>query len=320
MLKVGVGKKLSFEKFDLHGIPLSELIAVEREFRPHSRLPGNLGDGFLCATNPVFRRIRKDVRRRGYSFSTQDLGGYFSFPLMSLDEAIDARKIPYRKNSGWLEKIEKSAPGRFTLTELKKSELKFNYLFHESAHCIAHDVLFGGVSVRRAPKNADSLLKIFLGEAFANSVEAFASVFAEGEIGAYFLDANCHFRANEREVRALRNGIRKFGPEATVLALMGAFLYSNYLFESLSAKQMGRIANLAGVKPQPSLSAIVRIGLQLNEEFRTKTTLLHLVKTGFPTRIDALLRGDPLVRVLKAPVLKRKMEELARIAVGGVKL
>jgi hypothetical protein len=311
-----VAKKLSFEKFDRHGIPLAEVIAVHRQFRAYSRLPDNVGDGFLCATNPVFRGIREDFLKRGFSFTEENLNGYFAFPLMSLDEAIDSRRVPYRKNFPWLEKLEKSAPGAFTLTELKRSELKFNYLFHEAAHCIAHDLFFGKKSLRRLPKSGDTLLKIFLGEAFANSVEALASVFAEGEIGGYFLDANCHFRANEKEVGILQGALAKLGAEATALTLIGSFLYSNYLFESLSAKQYARISSLAGVSAPRSL---VKIGLQLNEEFRTATTPLHLVKTGFPVNLSRLMKADPVEAILRSPKLARQVRELAGIAGRGMK-
>jgi hypothetical protein len=309
-----VPKKLSFEKFDQRGIPLAEVIAVHRQFRAHSRLIDNLGDGFLCATNPVFRSVREEFLARGFSFTEKNLNGYFAFPLMSLDEAIDSRQVPYRENFLWLEKLEKSAPGTFTLTELKRSELKFNYLFHEAAHCIAHDLFFGKKSIRRAPKSSDTLLKIFLGEAFANSVEALASAFAEGEIGGYFLDANCHFRANGKEVGILQKSLARLGAEATALALIGSFLYSNYLFESLSQKQYARISSLAGASIPRSL---VKIGLQLNEEFRTSTTPLHLVKTGFPMDLGRLMQADPVEAILRSPKLERKVRELARIAGRG---
>lgn len=309
-------KKLSFEKFDQHGIPLAEVIAVHRQFGAHSRLAENLGDGFLCATNPVFRSIREEFLGRGFSFTEENLNGYFAFPLMSLDEAIDSRLVPYRKNFHWLEKLEKSAPGAFTLTELKRSELKFNYLFHESAHCITHDLFFGKKSLRRLPKNSDTLLKIFIGEAFANTVEALASVFVEGEIGGYFLDANCHFRANEKEVGVLQRTLAKLGAEATALTLIGSFLYSNYLFESLNPKQYARLRSIAGVNTPRSL---VKIGLQLNEEFRTATTPLHLVKTGFPVEFYRLMKADPVETILRSPKLARQVRELARIAGRGMK-
>jgi hypothetical protein len=317
LVKKGVPKlKLSFEKFDPSGIPLTELIAVQKQFRVYSRLPENLGDGFLSATNPVFRNIRVEFRRRGFKFTHQDLNGYFAFPLMSLDEAIFSRKVPYYRNASWLEKLEKAAPGKFTLSELRRSELKYNYLFHESAHCIAHDAFFGRKDIRRVPKNRQALLKVFLGEAFANTVEALSYAFAEGEIGGYFLDANCHFRASEREMLTLQRAVAKFGAERTALVLMGAFLYSNYLFEKLNGKQRKLIGELAGFEAPP---ALIRIGLQLNEEFRTATTPLHLVKTGFPKDLGKWMRQDPLKDLLRDKDLLAKARRLAAIAGNGAR-
>ena len=236
---------------------------------------------------------------------------------MSLDEAISARKVPYYRNAHWLEKLEKSAPGVFTLTELRRSELKYNYLFHESAHCIAHDLFFGRKKIQRLPKSRETLLKVFLGEAFANSVEALSYAFAEGEIGGYFLDANCHFRASEKEMLILQRAIAKFGAPRVTLVLMGAFLYSNYLFEKLSRNQLRLIGQLAGIEAPPSL---VKIGLQLNEDFRTATTPLHLVKTGFPPGLSKLMSGDPLERLLRAKGLKEKIMNLAAVAGKGAQL
>lgn len=318
MIKKGVRKpKLSFEKFDPNGIPLSELIAVQKQFRVYSRLPENLGDGFLSATNPIFRNIRMEFLRRGFKFTHHDLNGYFAFPLMSLDEAIHARKVPYYRNAPWLEKLEKAAPGKFTLSEMRRCELKYNYLFHESAHCLAHDSFFGRKNIRRVPKNRHALLMVFVGEAFANTVEALSYAFAEGEIGGYFLDANCHFRASEREMLVLRRAVGKIGAERTALVLMGAFLYSNYLFEKLSRRQLGLIDKLAGVEAPASL---VNIGLQLNEDFRTATTPLHLVKTGFPLDLKKWMKADPVKELLAAKDLRAKAKGLAAIAGRGATL
>lgn len=310
-------RKLSFEKIDRNGIPLAELIAVQRQFRIYSRLPENMGDGFLCATNPVFRNIRAEFLRRGFRFTKEDLNGYFAFPLMSLDEAIFARRVPYYQNARWLEKLEKFAPGKFSLTELRRSELKYNYLFHESAHCIAHNLFFGRKNIRHVPKNQDSLLKVFIGEAFANSVEALSYAFTEGEIGGFFLDANCHFRASEKEMLILQRAVAKFGAARTALVLIGAFLYSNYLFEKLSRKQLKLIDQLAGIEAPPSL---VKIGLQLNEEFRTATTPLHLVKSGFPADLGKLMKLDPLKALVRRKSLVAQVSELAAVAGEGAQL
>jgi hypothetical protein len=296
------------------GPPVAHLLQAHRQFSPAHALSENIGDGFLCEFNPVFRALREEARARGARFSDQPNAEYYTYPLMSLDEAMEARVIPYRPNASWLAKL---APLGFTLGDLKNGELQFNYVFHESAHFVAHSALFGRRSVSRAPKTADTLLAIMVGEAFANMVECLASAFVEGEIGSFFLDANCHFRANEREVKVLRTSLSRFGAPATARALLAAFLYSNYLRERLSAGELVRVARFAEIPVSPALKRLVKIGLELNEEFRTVTTPLHLRKCGFaPKQLPPLFAADPLKRLLEPQRLRLRhcAGELALIA------
>ena len=318
--KIKSPKHILFLPWDKNGIPLSEVLAVHEQFRPRHALPDNLGDGFLLTMNPIYRNLRAEFVKRGFSFTQKDFCFYFSFPLMSLDDALEARKIPYRNNFHWLKLLEERAPGQFTLTELKRSELQFNYLFHESAHFIAHSVFFGDTPPRKVAKNSDSLLKILLGEAFANAVECISSVFAEGEIGSYFLDANCHYRASEKEVRLIRSSAEKFGYAAVVRVLMAAFLYSNFLYEKVGSREKKQIRDFSLVREKKSIDTLLRIGLQLCEQFRTTTTHLHLVKTGFPADLDKQMRFDPLARLLKKEniALRDKAYLLAEIACRGL--
>ncbi|MGZ3704288.1 MAG: hypothetical protein ACXVC4_21030 [Bdellovibrionota bacterium] len=293
------------------GEPLAHLITAHRQFRSH--VPENIGDGFLYEFNPVFRSVRDEARARGVRFTHHDYCDYFAYPLMCIDDVIDARRIPYRKNFRWLEILEKRG---FNLDDLKKGELQYNYLFHESAHLIAHDEFFGRKSLARMPKNASTLLAIMLGEAFANTVECLASAFSEGEIGSFFLDANCHFRASEREVKLLRSALGRYGAETTARVLIAAFLYSNYLVERLTPAELGRVRRFAGLQANAPIDSLAKIGLQLNEKFRSVTTPLHLRKCGFGEDLPRLFAADPL-RLLLAPGragLRRGAERLAGIA------
>ncbi|MGE3262003.1 MAG: hypothetical protein AB7K68_09510 [Bacteriovoracia bacterium] len=312
-------KRIRFAKLDTEGIPLREVIAVHRQFAPGDSLPDNLGDGFLVQTNPVYRSIRREFLKRGFSYSPEDPHNYFAFPLMSLDVAIAHKTVPYRKNFAWLEVLEKRAPRKFTLTELKKSELQFNYLFHESAHFIAHDVLFGNTAPDSVPKNADSLMRIFIGEAMANSVECLASVFAEGEIGGYFLDANCHFRSTEREAMALAKAAQKVGFRRLTKAVMASFLYANYLYERLNEREKKLVAAIAGVENFAVVAPAIRVGFELSEIFRTNTTHLHLLKLGFPADLQKLIPSDPLKKLMDDKKLLAQFNELAEIIVEELK-
>jgi len=312
--------RLTFKTCDKKGIPLAELISVHRQFCSTHSLGDNLGDGYLCAQNPVYLNVRKACLESGYSYSQENHGHYYSFPLMSLDDVIESRRIPYRNNFAWLKILEARAPKKFTLTELKRSELQFNYLFHESAHCIAHSLFFGRTPFSRIKKNADTLMKIMVGEAFANTVEGLSAAFAEGEIGSYFLDANCHFRSNKKEVRAIRAGGKRWGFEKTTMILLLSFLYANYLRDKLGKQELARIRSLAGLEKMANISVLAKIGTELSEQFRTTTTHLHLMKLGFPSDLKRLMNQDPLAR-LQQPKNHSARDitwQLAKIASRGL--
>lgn len=309
-------KKLKLPLPDARGIPLTEVIAAHRQFTPPLVLRENIGDGFLLALNPVFRAIRKEFRRRGFRFSTRLAEAYYSFPLMSLDDAIAARVVPYRGNFPWIEALAKVKG--FSLTELKRSELQFNYLFHESAHFIAHDVLFGKTKPAKIPKTADGLLRVLMGEAFANTVECVAFLFADGEIGGYLLDANCHFRTNEKEKAALLRVVRKTGLRKLTKAVFASFLYANYLYEEVGAKERRLIGKLADADAK-RLAPAIRVGFELSDIFRTDTTQLHLMKQGFPGDLRKLMKGDPVARLLQDKALLAKFDELIEVVVSELR-
>lgn len=281
--------KLKLSLLDPKGIPLSELIAVHRQFE--SKLSQNIGDGYLMEFNPIFRNIRQAFFQYGFSFSSPD-PHYDSFPLMSLDDIYSEKKVPVRNNIFWLEELNK-IPG-LTLTELKKSELQFNYLFHESAHFIAHKILFGDCEMKAVPVTKESLLKILIGESFANTVESLAALYAEGEIGSYFLDANCHYRLSAQEVKVLEKSVKENGFQKTFRLVFASFLSANYLVQRPSKKELSSILKFAGVKKaQKEL-----IGYGLSEIFRTNTTQLHLMKLGFPDDLNGWLDIDPVAELM----------------------
>lgn len=313
--------RLKFPKLDRHGIPLRQIISVHHQFEGPLTLKRNLGDAFLYRMNPIFQNIREEFAKLGFSYHLGDLCHYYSFPLMCLDEIIAKRRVPYLDNIHWLESLEKSSPGRFTLTEIKRCDLKFNYVFHESAHFIAYRVFFGRKRIFNLPKSSNTILGILLGEAFANTVEALAIAFVEGEIGSYFLDANCHFRSGEEEADAILRAAKEYGFEVTARVLLASFLYSNFLYKKIGTKELQRIATFAGLQKNAKISDLVKIGLELDDEFRTTTTQLHLLKQGFATDFASDMQFDP-VEVLLVPEFepfRTKALHLTAIACRDIK-
>jgi hypothetical protein len=225
-----------------------------------------------------------------------------------LDDVIAEKKIPYRANSSWLETLHKRAPGKFMLTELKRSELQTNYLFHESGHFLAHSVFFKNRKPQKLPKNSDTLFKILIGEAFANTVEALSYAFVEGEIGNYFLDVNCHFRLNSKETAVLHRVIKKLGLAVAARTLFAAFLYSNFMYEKINERELARISEFVGADAK-TIRPLVKIGLLLSTEFRSTTTQLHLLKLGFSDP-GKWMKEDPIARLSRNTVVRKQTDVL----------
>lgn len=317
-MKAYKNKRLRFSLPDRSAISLAEIISAHLCFSSKNSLSNNLGDGFLIANNPIFRNIRIEVLNRGYRFTTNDFCHYFSYPLMCLDNVIAAKRIPYRENFYWLNELEKQRPGLFSLIDLKRGGLQFNYLFHESAHCVAHSVFFGEKKHSNISKNKDSLLPVLLGEAFANSAECLASLFAEGEIGSYFLDANCHFRSSEKEAAIIWRYVNALGFEAVAKVLLCAFLYSNFMYQSLKLKEERLIKKMANISNQKNIKPLLEMGLSLCEQFRSDTTQLHLMKMGYKGDLNSLTNYDPLEKILKKKSLSNKFQKLVDILIYQV--
>lgn len=308
------GKRLQFTPRNPLAPALKAVIDAHRQFRGPHTLSGNIGDGFLYATNPIYRGIRDEFLRRGFSFTAKDIHQYFDFPMMCLDELLATGKIPYRKNFIWLETLEKSSPGTFTLLDLQRMSPNFNYLFHESAHFVAHSVFLGRTPMKRIPKSSESLLRIFLGEAFANTVECLSSTFSVGGIGGYFLDANRHFRADAEGNKIMREASQQLGFGVTIKILLASFLYSNFLYRRLGARELELISAISGAKKKKTIQDLAQIGFQLNNRFRTTATPLHLLKIGFNENLAKLMEFDPLERLLQSRNhrLLEKVDELVR--------
>jgi len=281
----------------------------------------NIGDGYLFNTNPLFRNIRRETIRLGFRFSMDATSSYFVFPLMSLGSVLSSGCIPYRDNFQWLQTLEAKAPGKFGLEDVRKFDLHFNYLLHESAHCIAHREFFGHESLESAEKTPATLLKIASSEAFANTVEAFSSLFVTGDIGEYFLAANTHFKLELSEISLFFSVIGKIGFESAFKAMLLGFLYSNFLFEDFSSAELGKVAALAEIpNPPENFAEFIGFSLTLSQRFRTDTAFFFLTQLGFSEHEFRIFDNDPLevIASMGRPEFCAKIERLSAMACLGL--
>lgn len=179
---------------------LDDLLRLHVKHSGNACLADVLGDGYLYRKNPIHKRIRDCSLALGYAFTSEDVGGYKGFPLLSLDVILHAKRIPYYPNIAALEGLRKSQPRKL---ELKRFESLFpvkNFLLHEAAHGVAYSMFFeGDCPINLAFSNRNNLPLIISGEAFALTCEYLAACVATGYEHSLFLSLNAYRHHAQRK-------------------------------------------------------------------------------------------------------------------------
>lgn len=284
----------------------------------------NLGDGFLYRKNPFFRRVRDAARTRGITFTLDDPGDYFAFPLVALDTVLETRKVPYRANYSALSAFERARPGFFTLADLRKNRPQPNYVLHESAHAVAFYELFGRPrDVHAALSQPSKLLHIQLGEAFAMTAEYFAACAVSGPIHDWFFSINS-YRHRTPAKKAVGESIDRFGLPLMVWLVLVAFLANNFFVERLPLKMLERALELyplndAKISSHPDrlrLSRALSALMVMDLEFREDTTRLFLTMHGHGRNVRGVLSMDPVQQIAAEAELSAPLGRLVRALSG----
>jgi hypothetical protein len=205
-------------------IRLKDMIAKHQRYSPCTSLKNNWGDGYLYKKNRLFRRVRDLTLAQGFRFTTDDFCDYRMFSLAALPEILKQKKIPYQENFKVMEKIENARPGIF---EIKDLHLPFaNYALHESCHAIAHSMLTPGQDEQ------GMIVKSFLGESLANTVDFLVCTYSSSEIQNYFIQLNSYlppFTAKDKRGLCVQKALREVGSRLVFKAVWVSFLFANFL-------------------------------------------------------------------------------------------
>ena len=276
-------------------IKLKELLRLHDESVQEIGLTSSLGDNYLLSKNPLFKKIRLDSKKLGYSYTTDDFCFYNVLPYASLPQILMHKKIPYFDNVTVLREIEKLHPNKFTCAELIK--VKSNYALHESSHCLADFYLsalsFDSLSI---PEEGKKALKLVMAESFANSVESLANVFNATAEARLFYDLNSYMSHTKKVNTALQQSIDQIGLEQTFQLMYVSYLYSNILTPEVSTKLFHQILDLvlkdkADVKIAMNSAAIRRMfnhAFELSLDFRVQTTGFFCAFSGLNTPLEKL--------------------------------
>lgn len=283
-------------------IDLAKLIVLHDRHSCARALPHSLGDGLLYTQNKVFANVRNVVQARGFGFSHRHTSlwrEYNVLPLLCLQSILDGRVVPYCDNVSPLRTVT-SKSGSLVLPpsvmQFLIGNLRRNYLLHESAHCIAHDVLQRsdgrGLQVDKTTLVLDNLFS----ESFANATETFASSLLQTTAEKFFFKLNS-FMSYIPEVKeaAWRLG-SKYGARGLFKFLCFSYVLANLRFEEVTPEMSEKCVRLsldaAGLDKddkQP-LDVLFENSLKLNEKFREETAAVYFAFLGCSDEFAALYR------------------------------
>jgi hypothetical protein len=295
---------------------LREILSTHQQ---HSRAPAlskNLGDGFLLAHNPVFRNIRQALVKAGFKVTSRRFHDYDALSLTQLPKILKEKTIPYLDNVTPLKEIEKLAPGAFGFDEVPP--LKANYIFHEGAHAVAHQLKPRALALTLSKKSSLAkknsrvtelrrqqivILNSLLEESFSNTCECLANLDANSEIHDEFLFKNSYIMEKPKDRVLLHAAENTLGRPALFRLMLVAYLHSNFIKTNTALENFDRVLKwvflpnpAARKKLKPAqisqLKKTFQIGLNLDPGFTNFTNAFCFRLMGIEENIYDFLAFD----------------------------
>lgn len=306
------------------GIPLTWLAQLDEVSAPNA-LADAFGDRYLYRYNAIFANIRNAAIDRGYVFSAEDSPlwrDYQALSLLALPRILQSRTIPYFNTSASFRRLLDAHPGLRLPPAFLMMNVKRNYAFHESAHCIAHSILQRMETDLRALAPADGhrfVLESILAESFANTVETLASVFRHMPVSDnIFFPLNSYFSWNQKREGILARGAAECGLPLRFALLFLAYFEANLASDPPADPTFDRIAGAANCPADAGGIArdIIGIGFGLYAGFRESTTPAYFELLGYTAEYKALACSAWLSQARNRDFARELIAEL-RQAAGG---
>jgi hypothetical protein len=287
------------------GIPLTWLAELDNLPAPNA-LPLALGDSYLYRHNPIFTAIRDAAIELGYRFSAEDTPlwrDYQALSLIALHRILKEKTIPYLDTASTFRRLIASNPKAQLPAGFITGNLRRNYAFHESAHCVAHSVLSRMESELRAvePRDTDrTVLAAILAESFANTVEALGSVFQHLPVSdGVFYPLNSYFFRNQELRNVLDRAGADLGSELRFALSFLSHFEANLAIQPPVDSTYDRIAEAGGCfAAQAGIAReIADAGFKLSAGFRESTTPAYFELLGYTREYNVLANAGWLGQV-----------------------
>ena len=292
-------------------VPLAWL--AERDASPVSGgLADAFGDCYLCLNNPVYANLRRASLDYGYVFTSEDnhlWRDYQAMSLVTLQRILATKTIPYLDTSATVRRLLASNPAISLPLGLIVNNIRHNYTFHESAHCVAHSALAELGSDRDGSSDRERFVEeAILGEAFANTIEMLGSLVQERPLyDTLFYALNSYILPKTKNIEALASANNELGSQNRFSLLFLSFFAAN-LWTAVPADWDAheRILAAWGVPGKtPAVESIVKVGFRLNKGFRASTTPAWFEMLGYRKEYELLAKGRWLERPQNLDFLNR---------------
>ena len=300
------------------------LLRTHQKFQGRLSLPKVLGDGYLQAHNPMFRRIRRACVRIGFGFSNHDFCQYGGTQMFALPLMIQKKTLFYNDNTTRLSHAQRSKNAVMKCKVNPKGiPIQINYLMHESSHCVADQIFrnkFGNHYLRDLRDPELKALLILMAEAYANTCEEIALIHAKTETHRIFNNQNSNRKADHTAIVRLQMAVKILGVRPVFALVYLFFLHSNFLYQTLSSREIARIAQLGCPEFEfrgAHKRAVESLGVYLTgltDEFRAEVGNYYFSWMGFRGNFATNLDFDFLKYLETSEPVREAWAELTEIA------
>lgn len=288
---------------------LLKILELHREFTTEQTLKNNLGDGFLCAHNKIYQDIRQQTLQQGFKFSETHNERFIALPFAQLEEIFKTHQIPMINNLLALETIPSEILKSIDWNDIEMG-YKRNYLFHESCHVVARNIIKKSGCVNK-------IMNLLLEESFANACELFGMIEAETTAHQIFYNANSYSTVFEDRPR-LKSIIKNLGFENCFRFTVLAYLHSNFLFSRYSVADFQQIIHFIFKqdlkKPDlQQLEFLTQMAFSLDETFKMATRALHFKLNQYSEAEFSVLKKDYLKSGFSAYEIPNILDSMVKV-------
>ena len=259
------------------------------------------GDSYLYCYNPIYRSIRDSTLGLGYRFSAEDTPlwrDYQSLSLVALHRILSTKIIPYFDTATSFRRLIGANPQARLPPGMIAGNVKRNFAFHESAHCVAHSIMrkFAAELRALAPGEANRVaIEAIFAESFANTVEALGSIFRHMPVSdSVFYPLNSYLALEEKRTHLLNDAGAALGAELRFALLFLSYFEANLATQPPADSVYARIAEAGECNAGQAGVArgIVDVGFRLHSGFRESTTPAYFELIGLGREYDALVSAN----------------------------